>query len=350
MRGRRGAHGRGADRGDARPEEPARRPLAAARGRVLARGLSRSTICYALVQRAYPYRDLPRGPVRRRARPARRALPVRRVRRAAAPSRVGPRRGHRASARRRDPDRDRERRDDPRPRPLRRLPGGRRRGASASSTRRWSTRRARARCSCSEPARGGSRRSRATACSSPPLPACPARSRSGRAIRSAGRRSSEAPSGSCRRELALLPDEAAERQLVEQCACEPRAASNLVAFVREQERATGVVPSDRTIVVERFRDEIGDWRLCILSPFGGRVHAPWALALGAELRRATGIEAQALWSDDGIIVHLPDTDVAARCGARRARPRDASRTSSSASSAAPRCTARASARTPRARS
>ena len=124
------------------------------------------------------------------------------------------------------------------------------------------------------------------------------------------------------RELALLPDEAAERQLVEQCACEPRAASNLVAFVRDQERATGVVPSDRTIVVERFRDEIGDWRLCILSPFGGRVHAPWALALGAELRRATGLDAQALWSDDGIIVHLPDTDVAARCGARRARPRD----------------------------
>ena len=111
------------------------------------------------------------------------------------------------------------------------------------------------------------------------------------------------------RELALLPDEAAERQLVEQCACEPRAASNLVAFVRDQERATGVVPSDRTIVVERFRDEIGDWRLCILSPFGGRVHAPWALALGAELRRATGLDAQALWSDDGIIVHLPDTDV-----------------------------------------
>ena len=78
--------------------------------------------------------------------------------------------------------------------------------------------------------------------------------------------------------------------------------------MRDQERATGVVPSDRTIVVERFRDEIGDWRLCILSPFGGRVHAPWALALGAELRRATGLDVQALWSDDGIIVHLPDTD------------------------------------------
>ena len=110
------------------------------------------------------------------------------------------------------------------------------------------------------------------------------------------------------RELALLDDGAAERQLIEQHACEPRAARNLVSFVREQERATGVVPSDTTIVVERFRDEIGDWRLCILSPYGGRVHAPWALALGAELQRTTGLDVQALWSDDGIIIHLPDTE------------------------------------------
>src|SRR5207302_3743293 len=63
-----------------------------------------------------------------------------------------------------------------------------------------------------------------------------------------------------------------------------RAAANLLAFLREQERATGVVPSDRTVVVERFRDEIGDWRICILTPFGARVHAPWAMAVGARLR------------------------------------------------------------------
>ncbi|MDX6579837.1 MAG: ATP-dependent helicase Lhr and Lhr-like helicase, partial [Gaiellales bacterium] len=114
--------------------------------------------------------------------------------------------------------------------------------------------------------------------------------------------------GQLTREIAALPDEAAGQQLIEQHACDPRAATNLVSFIRDQERATGVVPSDRTIVVERFRDEIGDWRLCILSPFGGRVHAPWALALGAELQRTTGIEVQALWSDDGIIIHLPDTE------------------------------------------
>ncbi|MFN2616643.1 MAG: DEAD/DEAH box helicase [Thermoleophilaceae bacterium] len=89
---------------------------------------------------------------------------------------------------------------------------------------------------------------------------------------------------------------------------DPRAARNLVAFLREQREATRVVPSDRTLVVERFRDEIGDWRLCVLSPFGGRVHAPWALALSARIRDRFGLESDAIWSDDGIIVHLPDAD------------------------------------------
>ena len=70
------------------------------------------------------------------------------------------------------------------------------------------------------------------------------------------------------------------------------------------------MPSDRTVVVERFRDEIGDWRLCLLTPFGGRVHAAWALALSARIRDAFGLESDAIWSDDGIIVHLPDADEA----------------------------------------
>ncbi len=86
------------------------------------------------------------------------------------------------------------------------------------------------------------------------------------------------------------------------------AARNLLAFLREQEAATGVVPSDRTLVAERFRDEIGDWRLCLLSPYGGRVHAAWALALSARIRDTFGLEADAIWSDDGVIVHLPDAD------------------------------------------
>ncbi len=87
-----------------------------------------------------------------------------------------------------------------------------------------------------------------------------------------------------------------------------KAATNLVEFLREQQEATRVVPSDRTIVIERFRDEIGDWRVCVLSPFGGRVHAAWGLALSARIREEYGLESDAIWSDDGIIVHLPDAD------------------------------------------
>jgi len=87
-----------------------------------------------------------------------------------------------------------------------------------------------------------------------------------------------------------------------------RAAKNLVEFLSEQQAATRVIPSDRAIVIERFRDEIGDWRLCILSPFGGRVHAAWGLALSARIRDELGLESDAIWSDDGIIVHLPDAE------------------------------------------
>ncbi|MDX6583994.1 MAG: ATP-dependent helicase Lhr and Lhr-like helicase [Solirubrobacterales bacterium] len=91
---------------------------------------------------------------------------------------------------------------------------------------------------------------------------------------------------------------------------DPRAAENLVTYLREQQAATRVVPSDETIVVEKFRDEIGDWRLCVLSPFGGRVHAAWGLAVSARIRDELDLEADAIWSDDGIIVHLPDADEA----------------------------------------
>ncbi|HEV7772137.1 MAG TPA: DEAD/DEAH box helicase [Conexibacter sp.] len=88
------------------------------------------------------------------------------------------------------------------------------------------------------------------------------------------------------------------------------AARNLLDFLREQQQATRVIPSDKTIVIERFRDEIGDWRLCVLSPYGGRIHAAWGLALSARIRDQLGLEADAIWSDDGIIVHLPDADEA----------------------------------------
>jgi ATP-dependent Lhr-like helicase len=97
-------------------------------------------------------------------------------------------------------------------------------------------------------------------------------------------------------------------ELAAECDLDRRAAENLVAYLREQQAATRVVPSDETIVVERFRDEIGDWRLCVLSPYGGRVHAAWGLALAQKIRTERDLEADAIWSDDGIVIHLPDAD------------------------------------------
>jgi ATP-dependent Lhr-like helicase len=115
--------------------------------------------------------------------------------------------------------------------------------------------------------------------------------------------------GRASRELSALSEAKALKRLQEQHMLDDRAAQNLLTFLREQEAATGAIPSDRTIVVERFRDEIGDWRVCILTPFGARVHAPWAMAAGARLHDTLGLEAQFIWSDDGIAFHLPDADV-----------------------------------------
>src|SRR5207245_8160510 len=103
--------------------------------------------------------------------------------------------------------------------------------------------------------------------------------------------------GQVSRELVALPEQKALARLAEDHSLDERAAQNLLTFLNEQAAATGAVPSDKTIVVERFRDEIGDWRLCVLTPFGARIHAPWALAVGARLRESLGLEAQAIWSD-----------------------------------------------------
>ena len=114
--------------------------------------------------------------------------------------------------------------------------------------------------------------------------------------------------GKASRELAALPEAKAIARLTEDHSLDEQAAQNLMTFLSDQQAATGAVPSDRTVVVERFRDEIGDWRVCILTPFGARVHAPWSMAIGARLRDALGLEVQSLWSDDGIALHLPDAD------------------------------------------
>ena len=102
--------------------------------------------------------------------------------------------------------------------------------------------------------------------------------------------------------------EADPLELAESHGLSELAARNLVTYLRDQQEATRVVPSDRSVVVERFRDEIGDWRLCVLTPFGGRVHAAWSLAIAHRLREREGLEADAIYSDDGIAIHLPDSD------------------------------------------
>ncbi len=87
-----------------------------------------------------------------------------------------------------------------------------------------------------------------------------------------------------------------------------RAADNLLAYLEDERAATSALPTDRRIVVERFRDELGDWRICLLTPFGGRVHAPWALAVEARIAERLGLDVQTIWSDDGIAIRLPEGD------------------------------------------
>ncbi|MGH0031467.1 MAG: DEAD/DEAH box helicase [Myxococcota bacterium] len=99
-----------------------------------------------------------------------------------------------------------------------------------------------------------------------------------------------------------------ERWLRERYGLDELAARNLLDHVMEQHDVTGCLPTDRAITVERFRDELGDWRVCILSPFGARLHAPWALAIEARLGGDAGYEVQTLWSDDGIVLRFADAD------------------------------------------
>jgi ATP-dependent Lhr-like helicase len=114
--------------------------------------------------------------------------------------------------------------------------------------------------------------------------------------------------GALTRELLAARRDVARKRLVGEHSLEPRAADNLLAYLDEQREATGALPDDRTVVLERTRDEMGDWRLCLLSPFGGRVHAPWALALEARLRALGEADVQTVWSDDGIVVRVSDRE------------------------------------------
>ncbi|MFI5956957.1 ATP-dependent helicase [Cryptosporangium sp. NPDC051539] len=107
------------------------------------------------------------------------------------------------------------------------------------------------------------------------------------------------------RELSGLDEEARSARAAA-AGLDERAVTNLFAYLDEQRAATGRLPDDRTILVERFRDELGDWRVVVHSLFGTPVNGPWALAIAARLRERTGLDVQALHSDDGIVLRLPD--------------------------------------------
>ncbi|MGW0710361.1 ATP-dependent helicase [Streptomyces sp. NPDC002643] len=114
--------------------------------------------------------------------------------------------------------------------------------------------------------------------------------------------------GAFLREVGSLTQEDARLRLLA-AGLDAWAADNVLSYLAEQREACGHVPDDRTIVVERFRDELGDWRVVVHSPFGAQVHAPWALALGARLSERYGMDAQVMHADDGIVLRLPDADL-----------------------------------------
>ena len=114
--------------------------------------------------------------------------------------------------------------------------------------------------------------------------------------------------GAMVRELRALPKSAALTRLVTEHDLDPGAAENLLEFLADQQEAAGFVPDDRTVVIERCRDELGDWRVCVLTPFGSRIHIPWAMAVCARIRAAGGPDVETLWGDDGFVVRFPDTD------------------------------------------
>jgi ATP-dependent Lhr-like helicase len=116
--------------------------------------------------------------------------------------------------------------------------------------------------------------------------------------------------GALVRELRTLPVNAAISRLVREHDLETQAAESLLRFLTEQAAVTGTVPDDRNIVIERIRDEMGDWRVCVLTPFGSRVHAPWAMAAVEQIARAGGPHVETMWTDDGFVLRFPYTDAA----------------------------------------
>jgi ATP-dependent helicase Lhr and Lhr-like helicase len=114
--------------------------------------------------------------------------------------------------------------------------------------------------------------------------------------------------GALARRLQQLNRHDATELLVKEHRLDKLAARNLLSYIDDQVNAVGVVPDDKTIVVERYMDDLGDWRVCVLSPFGARVHAPWAQAIHGLIRGSKDFDVEMFWSDDGIVIRLPETD------------------------------------------
>ncbi len=114
--------------------------------------------------------------------------------------------------------------------------------------------------------------------------------------------------GALVREIRELPHNAAISRLTREHDLDPTAAENLIRFLADQELATVTVPDDRNIVIERVRDELGDWRVCVLTPFGSRIHAPWAMAVTGRIRAAGGPDVETMWADDGFVLRFPGAD------------------------------------------
>ena len=116
--------------------------------------------------------------------------------------------------------------------------------------------------------------------------------------------------GSLVRELRGMPPAVAVATLVKSHDLDPGAAENLMQYLRDQELATTIVPDDRNIVIERVRDELGAWRVCVLTPFGSRIHTPWAMAATAKIHADDGLNVESMWSEDGFVLRFPEADVA----------------------------------------
>jgi ATP-dependent Lhr-like helicase len=110
------------------------------------------------------------------------------------------------------------------------------------------------------------------------------------------------------RELGHQPPDQAQERLVRDHGLDAVAAANLLHYLTDQKRAAETVPDDRTLLIERTRDDLGDWRVLVLSSLGSRVHAPWAMAVSARIRHELGLETETMWGDDGFVVRFPETD------------------------------------------